>query len=201
MTPGLCGKCHHPLRKGDPYLWWKGRYTPKYVRCTKPTCSPRPWELETNATKATAWEGEWNCSQASEAEDAATAAGFLREAITMAESVKEDLDERIGNKEGTALEQTSEYEALTGSREAFEGWLSDAESACDDLEAVEEVSEEAVEDDQVSYEEALQGLLGNIPDWPELDLGVYGPPPPKKKPAAVVAEPAETAGEDIDGDD
>lgn len=43
---GTCGKCKKEIKKGDGYLWWKGRYGPRHVRC--PSCRPRASELESN---------------------------------------------------------------------------------------------------------------------------------------------------------
>ena len=42
---GKCGKCRAELPKGSAYLWAKGRYTSRKVRCTSPNCRFRPSDL------------------------------------------------------------------------------------------------------------------------------------------------------------
>lgn len=78
---GNCGKCGQPIKAGDSYRWWKGRYTGKRVRCSKPSCTPQLYELETNPLRAEAMQAEDAVSSCQGAEDAGTAAEFLREAI------------------------------------------------------------------------------------------------------------------------
>lgn len=44
-SPGKCTRCSKKIKKGDPYLWWKFNFGPKYVRCSASACSPKPSEL------------------------------------------------------------------------------------------------------------------------------------------------------------
>ena len=183
VTPGLCQKCQAPIRAGEAYTWWKGRYTGKRVRCSRSICQPKSWELETNPTKATDIEGGFLLSEAQGADEAGQARDSLQSAISMAESIVEDLEERISNKEGTALEHTAEYETLEESRDNFKCWIDPANGVLDELEEMGDAPdpEDEGEESQLSYEEALANILNQLEEWPELDLGSYGPPRPKRK--------------------
>jgi hypothetical protein len=195
---GKCGKCQTPIEAGDGYRWWKGRYGPTYRRCLKASCSPKLWELETNATKAQDIEGSTYASYAQGADNPADAAMHLRDALSIAEGLVEDLSERVSNKEGTALESSSEFEALQTSKDEFENWVSEAEAIADDLETLElpdEPEGDEAEDEDGNPTEAattyaedydsFTELQDTIPDWPELDLGSYGPPRPRRKSKAT----------------
>jgi hypothetical protein len=203
-SPGTCEHCRTVIEVGQPYRWWKGRYTSKHVRCGKPACSPQPWELETNETKALAMRGEdVHYNAANETCDAEQAASYLREAIEIAQALVDDLNERIDNKAGTALEASSEYQALEESRDGFEYYVSEAESVADDLDALgaapdesdydpaspdfaseadpDQAAQDAYDQARLAHCDEVDEMLGCLPDWPELDLGSYGPPRPRRK--------------------
>lgn len=43
---GTCGKCGTKIKKGDPYRWWKFRYSPsKNKRCMAAACTPTSNDL------------------------------------------------------------------------------------------------------------------------------------------------------------
>jgi hypothetical protein len=42
---GPCTKCRTEIKVGDPYCWWKFLRGPRYVRCAKAACSPKPSDL------------------------------------------------------------------------------------------------------------------------------------------------------------
>jgi uncharacterized protein YukE len=48
-SPGQCGKCGTEIKVGEPYKFWAfmvgGRGGPRHVRCGKPECAPKPWDL------------------------------------------------------------------------------------------------------------------------------------------------------------
>lgn len=47
-----CSSCGHKIKKGDSYRWWAnkmGRSSFKRVRCSKATCTPKPWEYMTTS--------------------------------------------------------------------------------------------------------------------------------------------------------
>lgn len=203
QAQGKCGRCGAAIEAGDAYRWWKGRYTRRNVRCMRSSCTPQPWELETNPLKAEAMQGEdAHANATSMTSDAASAASYLREAIDVATSVSEQLQERIDNKSGSGFEQSSEVDALSQSQYDFEEYVSEAETIADDLEQLDTppeesqfdaadyqsesdpaaAAEDAYEDAVAEYENDVQEALDRLPDWPELDLGQYGPPRPKRKP-------------------
>lgn len=189
ISPGKCEKCHSPIGVGDPYRWWKGRYTPKHVRCMRAGCTPDAADLETNPLRADGIRFETAVSDAQGHDtEPAAAASSLRDALALAESIIDELDSRIGNMEGTNLEYTSTYETLESTREAFDDWRSGHEDIADELEAFAVEPEEDdflgkpeyINDDDArnnfgaAYDEwsgSLAEKLNEIEDAPELDLG------------------------------
>lgn len=189
---GKCERCQTPIEAGSAYRWWKGRYTSKHIRCMKSSCSPQPWELETNPLRQEAMQGSTAHENAtSSVDDAATAATYLREAIGIAESLAEQLNERVSSWESTNLENSSQAEACKTSAEEFESYVIEAESIADELEAMdapptaddvdandyvndddpEQSAEDALAMLEQEYEAEVESHVSGLPDWPELDLG------------------------------
>jgi hypothetical protein len=207
-SPGECGKCGETIEVGQPYRWWKGRFTGKRVRCAKYSCAPQAWELETNGLKAEAMQGEDMVNQAQACtEDAESAASFLRDAIGVCESVREQVQERIDNMSGTGLENTEQYSTLQDTLYNYETWQGMAEQVADELEALstapseddyhwsspeyvddkdpEQSAQDAFDEAMQAYSDSIEEALAALEDWPELDLGAYGPPRPRRRRATT----------------
>jgi hypothetical protein len=126
--------------------------------------------------------------QTSDAHDAAI---YLREALGYAESIKDQLEDRVGNWQDTGLDATDQAEACRTSLANFEDYVCEAESVADNLEALpepptiydypesaygkEEDPAQAADEDfdhaTYAYEDAVTEVLDRLPEWPELDLG------------------------------
>jgi hypothetical protein len=190
---GKCGKCGTPIEQGDAYVWWQGRYTGKHVRCLKASCQPEAHERETNPIRAEGMQGEDAIAKAqSLTYDHMGAAEAVREAIGFAESIRDQLDERVSAWQDTNLANSYQAEACEMTKDAFDEWASEAESVADDLENLEQPAESdyeatdpafASEDDPEQaaanayqdalsdYEQEVQDLIDTLPEWPEVDLG------------------------------
>lgn len=207
-SPGECGRCHHVIEAGEPYRWWKGRFTGKRVRCAKSACTPQAWELETNGLKAEAMQGEDIVGQAKACnEDAESAASFLMDAIHVCESLCDQLQERLDNMSGTGLENTEQYSTLQDTLYEYEIWQDTAEQMAQELEALgaapsqddyqwtspeyvddkdpERMAQDAFDEAMQAYSDSVEEALAALEDWPELDLGAYGPPRPRRKRATT----------------
>jgi hypothetical protein len=171
-----CLKCGGTIAKGDGYRWWKGRYTDKRVRCMKASCTPRPWERETNTLRASPMQAESLVSSVQSSEDDPEGmATDLQQALDLIQEVIDDLDNRLFGWQGTGLENSQQYESCDTTKYELESWLSTAEMVVSELEAID--VPEATEDDEADQEAAeqltadIELALSSLEDIPELDLG------------------------------
>ena len=176
---GVCGKCRQPIEVGTGYLWWKGRYTPKYVRCLKLRCYPQQHELETNSLRADHMQAEAHASSAETEPNAADAAMSLRTAIELVEGIVSSLEDRLSSWDGTGLENSEQYAACESSKDDLEAWKDAAESVADALEQLDDNepdrsdfdSDDDFDEASAEYEQALDEARAELEPLPELDLG------------------------------
>lgn len=190
-APGKCQKCGTELDVGDGYRWWKGRYTPKYVRCLKPACMPSQADRETNPLRAEHIRLTDAVSTAQNAEHAEDAVNALDEATEIAQGLIDSLDERLEGWQGTGLENAYQFEACTSTKEELERWLetveevkreldamsptapdeSDYPNLASDDEEVQQNAQDELDGDIGIYAQELESARSGLEDAPELDLG------------------------------
>lgn len=116
-SPGSCGKCSKPIKKGSAYRWWKFRFGGgKRIRCT---ACPRPRQSElTNSDKLS------RCYAAGEAiQDAIDA--FWKDG---------DIEGLRSAMEGAAQELEEVAEEYRDSASAVENGMNNRMPICDELE-------------------------------------------------------------------
>lgn len=159
---GKCGKCGTAIEVGDGYRWWQGRYTGKRVRCMAGACTPRVWERETNSLRQEHMQAEDEVATLkNEVLDPQAATQALQDAIAMAESVRDQLQERLDGWAGTNLEYSQQYDSCTETVDALDTWLQTAEGVAS---ALDQLSDDASSEDVADEIDALD-------DLPELDMG------------------------------
>jgi hypothetical protein len=180
---GRCQICGQPVTKGQAYGWWKGRYTPRYV--AHAGCPVPAWRRETNATKSEAMQAAELVIKAQNALSPDAAALYLRDAISMIESVRDTLQERVDSWQGTGLENSYQAEACSNTIYEYDQWLSDAEDWASELESLGPEPDEPIDDpeahengdyavaaqEHTDWLEAFEEAQGAIEDAPELDMG------------------------------
>lgn len=168
---GNCGRCGDPINRGDPYVWWKGRFTPKYKRCGKKECQPQPWERETNPLRADHLHASYLVGDAQNAESATDASDALVEARDLVQGVVETLEDRIDTaQQYEGLSQTEQYAAWEYSRDDLQGWLDSVEDWISTLDEFGEEGEADTDEDGEPTDE-FNDAIAAIEDLPDLDLG------------------------------
>ena len=137
---GKCGKCRAELPKGSAYLWAKGRYTSRKVRCTSPNCRFRPSDLtESKMSSVYAAQeeledfmGQWNGEDLSEVQSACESCG---EAIREVSQEYADAAEAMSGA-GSEMQEKADN---------LDQWASDIEDAGNQPDEFEPTYPEAIE--------------------------------------------------------
>lgn len=130
---GTCQKCGAAIDKGDPYVWWKFRYSGTYKRCTRPQCQPQPWERESNQKRADLMQAEDALAEATSATDPDDAGSYLDQAAELVRGVAEQLEETASAWQGTNLEYSEQYQVYQDDAASLTEWADTAERVASDL--------------------------------------------------------------------
>lgn len=174
---GKCQKCGTAIEVGDPYRWWKGRYTGKYLRCMASACYPQAYERETNPLRADHMRADDLVSSARMlADQPAQALNELIEARDLVQGIVDELDNRLSGWAGTGLENGQQYEACDNSKAELEDWVNMVEGVLSDLEGVDNSVDADLDDDdrelrEQEIEAEVESYLNDVEELPELDLG------------------------------
>jgi hypothetical protein len=158
----VCDRCHQEIHPPNPYRWWQGRFTRKFIRCMDPACTPFPWELETNVTRSDHIRADIRAGQAREDTDPALALAHLDEAIDLVDACKETLENRVEGWSKGGLANSQQYAICENTVHELDVWLDNAREVRDRLDTL--VREE-------DADETLDDVMNDLDDLPELDMG------------------------------
>lgn len=155
-SPGKCSRCARRIKKGQPYIWWKFNYGPKYVRCDSSACYPHPSELtrsEFQGRIADLKKGGIGGDTFEELKDA------RQTVVDELESLAEDCQEKYDNMPENF--QNGDTGQLLQEREQA---CRDAASALENIDIPEEAPPESPDDDSdtTEYDEANNDYLSRV---------------------------------------
>lgn len=172
-SPGTCGRCGKVIAKGEPYVWAKGRYTSKRVRCAEFKCRLRDSDL-TDSKMSAAWaateavEDTLDAWEGDDAEEVATALTDCAEAIReVAQEYRDSFESLPENLQQGGVAQG--WEEKADELESFADSLDDAAQQLPDPPDDEEFSDkdgketDAATDWRDEVREAALSATGEIP--------------------------------------
>lgn len=164
---GTCGNCGVLISRGDEYVWWKFRWSGRYVRCGKSECYPRASDLTQSEYYATMAEHESTLNElAVNADIDSDTADDLRSLADEIEDYGQEQSERRNNMP-YQLQDAEAGELLQTRAEACENLANELRNAADEVES--ELSE-AIEEFDLKQEDDLKRVTEALgEDMPSRD--------------------------------
>lgn len=167
-SPGECGKCGDLIWPGSPYLFWAFAFSPRSIRCAKPECRPKPWDLTRSAYYQALYQlqaEEWSADTVDELE------AQRDNMVGEVEQLRDEQEEKKSNMPD-ALQDSSSGELLQERYDSLDeaaNALSSVDCTFEEPNRAEGVKDEEYE---VVKAEALTERLQEIRD--ELDEALQG---------------------------
>lgn len=182
---GKCGRCSTIITKGMPYKWWKFRYGGRHIRCMN--CQIRGSELISSDKLSRLASVSEDASDiiAKSITTPSTIDDFRSEAESLIDNLRglintirevgEEYGESADNIESGFQHETAMSEELREKADNCESWADEIESALDDINADDIVSEyenneEEEENEETEKTNEVKETLENFLDrtWNDL---------------------------------